>query len=117
VSNQLLQNCLRTARRRSGLTQDEITFLLGATSSTKVSRHETFERLPSVSTIFAYEIIFRAIARVLFAGAYEEVRCAVIGRAKCLIQTLADKPSNPLSIHKLKYLQAIVEGEDPQTVA
>lgn len=117
MSNLLLQNCLRTARRRSGLTQDEIAFLLGAPSSKKVSRHETFDRLPSVCTIFAYEIIFRAFARVLFAGAYEEVRCAVTCRAKCLIQTLSEKPGNPLSIHKLKYLQAIVEGEGPQTVA
>jgi transcriptional regulator with XRE-family HTH domain len=117
VPYQLLQNCLRTARRRSGLTQDEITFLLGASSSTKVSRHETFDRLPSVSAIFAYEIIFRALARVLFAGAYEEVRRAVIARANCLIQTLSEKPSNPLARHKLKFLQAIVEGEDPQTMA
>ena len=117
MSYQLLQNCLRISRRRSGLTQDEIASLLGATSSTKVSRHETFNRLPSVSTIFAYEIIFRTSARALFASPYEEVRRAVIDRAKCLIQTLSEKPRDPLAKHKLEYLQAIVEGENPQTMA
>ena len=105
------QNCLRTARRRSGLWQQEIALLLGAASSTKVSRHETFDRLPSVSTIFAYEIIFRASSRVLFAGAYEEVREAVVRRAKCLIRTLGERPDDPLVCQKVKYLRDIVEGE------
>jgi hypothetical protein len=117
VPYQPRQNCLRTTRRRSGLWQDEIAFLLGATSGAKVSRHETFARVPSVSSIFAYEVIFRSSAQVLFPGVYEEVRRAVIRRAKCLIQELSERPGDPLAMHKVKSLRAIVEGEGQQPSA
>ena len=35
-----LENYLRTYRRRAGLSQDEMAFLLGTKSGTKVSRYE-----------------------------------------------------------------------------
>ena len=68
-----LENYLRTYRKRSGLSQDEVAFLLGCQNGTKVSRYERFARKPSLETLFAYEVVFGASARELFAGAYQKV--------------------------------------------
>src|SRR5437879_2490611 len=54
-----LHNYLLTHRKRSGLSQDEVAFLLGRRSGTKVSRHESFARMPGPRTLLAYEAIFR----------------------------------------------------------
>jgi transcriptional regulator with XRE-family HTH domain len=110
-----LNNYLRSARRRSGFSQDEIAVLLGGNSGTKISRYEKFVRMPSVATVFAYEVIFRAAARELFAGAYEEVHRVVVGRAKLLMETLDQANRDRESLRKMKFLRAIVEGDSKQT--
>ncbi len=109
---QPLKNYLRTARRRAGLSQEEVAILLGTRSGDKVSRHETFVRVPSVAAIFAYEVIFNSSSRMLFAGAYEEVRRAIIGRTKELIAALSEKSRSARALRKLKHLQAIVAAEE-----
>ena len=68
-----LENYLRTYRKRSGLSQDEVAYLLGCQNGTKVSRYERFARKPSLETLFAYEVVFGAPARELFAGVYQKV--------------------------------------------
>jgi transcriptional regulator with XRE-family HTH domain len=111
VPYQPLKNYLRTVRRRYGFSQDEIALLLGATSGTKVSRYETFTRLPSISTVFAYEVIFGAAARDLFAGAYQDVRCAVVSRAKLLMESLNHESADPEILRKVQFLRSIVEKD------
>jgi transcriptional regulator with XRE-family HTH domain len=110
VPYQPLKNYLRTVRRRYGFSQDEIALLLGATSGTKVSRYETFTRLPSISTVFAYEVIFGAAARDLFAGAYQDVRCAVVSRARLLMESLDNGTADPEILRKVEFLRDLVEG-------
>ena len=46
---------------------------MGCQNGTKVSRYERFARKPSLETLFAYEVVFGAPARELFAGAYQKV--------------------------------------------
>jgi len=75
-----------------------------------VSRYETFARMPSVATVFAYEILFRTAACDLFAGAYEDVRRTIVGRAKILMETLTEADQHE-SACKLEFLRAIVEGD------
>ncbi len=105
-----LKNYLRTARRRSGLSQDEIAQLLGARSGSKICRYETLARVPAVSTVFALEIIFRVSVRELFAGTYAEVHCTILRRAKRLMKDLADDTSKPAR-RKLLFLRGIVEAD------
>ena len=85
--------------------------LLGAASGAKVSRYETFTRLPSVATVFAYEIVFGSTASYLFAGSYAEVRRLVMRRARRLAKKVALEFKDGASLRKLKFLQAIVEGQ------
>ena len=72
MSSHKLENYLRKYRRRAGLTQDELAFLLGCKSGAKVSRYERFARTPNLQTALAYEVVFGAPARELLAGAARE---------------------------------------------
>ena len=63
-----LDNYLRTYRKKLGLTQREVSFLLGCHGGAKVSRYERTGRIPDLKTIFAFEAIFRKPARAPNTG-------------------------------------------------
>src|SRR5215208_3469871 len=86
-----LSNYLRTIRMRAGLSQDEVAALLGVASGAEVSRHETFRRMPSLTTALRYEAIFGVPVRELFAGEYQKVETDLQARA----QELADRIAVP----------------------
>lgn len=75
---------MRANRKRLGLSQDEVAFLLGTQSGAKVCRYERFVREPSLETAFAYEAIFRRSVRELFGGVYQEIERKVAARASAL---------------------------------
>jgi transcriptional regulator with XRE-family HTH domain len=105
-----LQNYLRTYRKRSGLSQDEVAFLLGCQTGTKVSRYERHSRKPSLETLFAYEVMFGAPARELFAGAYQKVEKRIFNRAQLLTRKLNRATPTPMATRKLQILEAITSG-------
>lgn len=82
----LLPNYLRTYRMHSGLSQEEVAFLLGAASGAEVSRHESCERIPLLRTALAYEAIFGVPVAELFAGEHEKVEAEIRARAEALAQ-------------------------------
>ncbi len=111
-----LDNYLRTYRKRFGLSQDEVAFLLGCEDGTKVSRYERFAREPTLKTILGYEKIFDAPARELFAGAYQKVEKVTLRRAQLLAQKLsAAKPAHT-NTRKLDLLRHISSGSETQPV-
>jgi len=65
-----LHNYLKTYRRRAGLSQDELAYLLGCADGAKVSRYERRERQPSLETLLAYQVLLGPDASELFAGLY-----------------------------------------------
>jgi len=111
---QLLHHYLRTHRRRSGFSQDEIARLLGSASGTRVSRYERFARNPCLDTVFAYEIIFKKPIRQLFAGRYEAVRLDVRTRALQLSEALSKRAADHRTARKLSLLREIVESKPLQ---
>ena len=86
-----LSNYLRAHRKRAGLSQEQLAFLLGCHSGAKVSRYEQFLREPSLRTALAFEAIFHTPVRQLFAGIFDEVEQTVEGRARRLAQRLATR--------------------------
>src|SRR2546428_4127187 len=102
-----LQNYLRTYRKRSGLSQDEVAFLLGCQNGTKVSRYERFSRKPNLETLFAYEVVFDAPARELFAGAYQKVEKRISNQAQVLARKLSRATPSTMASRKLEILKAI----------
>jgi len=112
-----LPNYLRTYRRRAGLTQDEVAYLLGNESGTQVSRYERFARQPSLRTVVAYEVIFRAPALELFAGLAQRVAEVTLRRAHSLADRLHSANPDRLTLKKLQFLEALTSFkghlEDP----
>src|SRR5258706_7988695 len=68
-----LENYLRSYRKQSGLTQDEVGFLLGRRNGAQVSRYEKRHRLPPLETALACEEIFGVPVGELFAGIRQAV--------------------------------------------
>lgn len=102
-----LENYLRTYRKRSGFSQDEVAFLLGSSSGAKVSRYERFARQPSLRTLFAYEVIFQAPVRALFAGLYQKVEKTTLSRAQGLAERLATGKADRMAAHKPAMLRTL----------
>ena len=80
-----LPNYLKSYRKRAGLSQDEVAFLLGCASGAKVSRYERFSRQPNRATAAACEVVFRAPMRESLAGAYAKVEGTIKQRAQFLL--------------------------------
>ena len=85
-----LENYLRTYRKRSGLTQREVAFLVGCRNGAQVSRYEKRRRLPPLRTALACEAAFGVPVSVLFAGLREVAGQAVgerLGALKSKLET------------------------------
>jgi transcriptional regulator with XRE-family HTH domain len=106
-----LQNYLRAHRRKSGLTQLEVGFLLGCKTGDLVSRYEKRRCLPPLETALACEEIFGIPVSQLFAGVREERGKAIRKRMLDLRSELSLKSTKGsaetvLNAHKLKWLDA-----------
>src|SRR6185295_12590202 len=81
-----LPNYLLANRKRLALSQDDVAFLLGTKSGTKVSRYERFVREPSLQTALECEAVFQRSVSELFSGMYNKAEQDVAARAKMLIE-------------------------------
>jgi len=102
-----LPNYLRANRKRLALSQDEVSFLLGAQSGAKVCRHEQFVREPDLRTALAYEVIFKRSICELFAGLYQKIEQEVATRAKALGAKTGRRHSNQHTARKHQMLTEI----------
>jgi hypothetical protein len=69
---------------RSGLSQEEVGFLLGRGGGAQVCRHERFNSEPGLRLALAYEVIFQKPVRELFPGIFAEIEEEISKRAKIL---------------------------------
>ncbi len=111
-----LDNYLRTYRKRAGLTQSEVAFLLGCTDGAKVSRYERFARKPSIETMFGYEVIFAAPPRDLLAGVFQKVEKTTHRRAQLLAQKLSAATPAHTTTRKLDLLRHLSSGSETKPV-
>lgn len=88
MSRQKLDNYLRTCRKRSGLTQGDIAYLLGTEDGTQLSRYERRRHAPALRTALALEALFGAPVSEMFAGVYESVEKDLKRRARKLAADL-----------------------------
>lgn len=110
-----LPTYLRTYRKRSGLTQEEVAFLLDTRDGATVSRYERLSSMPSLETALALEVIFGVPARELFRGVFAEVETEVIQRARLLSEQLNAGPQSPAVWQKLRALQQITARRDERS--
>lgn len=105
-----LDNYLRTHRKKLGLTQREVAFLLGCHSGAKVSRYERSARMPTLNVILAYEVIFQKPACELFAGVYDRAERKTMRNLRLLVSRLKRRRDDPALARKISNLRAVVEG-------
>jgi transcriptional regulator with XRE-family HTH domain len=95
-----IMSYLRTYRKRVGLTQDEMAFLLGCQSGAKVSRFERLARTPSLETALACQAIFGVLPHEIFSGLHAEVEKAITERARVLSRRLHQTGKNGRALER-----------------
>ncbi len=114
MQNDKLDNYLRTYRKKLGLTQREVAFLLGCHGPAKISRYERQGSIPSLETLLAYEVIFQKPARELFAGIYDRVERETLRRVRQLVSRLRKRQESPVLARMIADLRALVEGGEDE---
>lgn len=110
VTFRRLQNYLRTHRKRTGLSQDEIAFLLGCHSGSQISRCERNRRIPTLENALALEIIFGVPVHELFSGLFSKAEQQIIRRVGRLARKVHGSPQDRYTEQKLNALAAIVRN-------
>lgn len=104
-----LENYLRMYRKRSGLTQREVAFLLGCENGAQVSRYEKRRRVPPLQTALAYEAIFGIPVAELFAGIRQTAERTIQRRLTNLEKTFqsvtAKGSKGCITAQKLRWLE------------
>ena len=108
MSNTPLSTYLRMYRRRTGLSQDDVSLLLGLVSAASVSRHERCRKVPCLKTALAYELICGVTARALFLGKADRLEREICKRAASLQRKWERLPRSPSLDRKIAALQRIV---------
>lgn len=106
MSEKPIENYIKTYRRRSLLSQEELAFLLGAEFGTKVSRYERGRRVPSLETALALEAILGVPVRKIFPGTFRKVDLSVRERVRVLRERLKNDPEKSRLLEKLAALES-----------
>src|SRR5947209_11507605 len=105
---------LRTHRQKSGLSQRELAYILGYTSTGQVIQHEYARSALPFLMALAYEAVFRIPVSQLFPGFYETVVHGIETRLTEFEQTLQSKSVKGRGMrrtaHKLEWLSARRNG-------
>ncbi len=107
MTSHKLANYLRAYRKRSGLSQSEVAFLLGYKTGAHVSRYERRRHMPPLRTALAFQAALDTPLSELYAGTYESVAKQVMHRAQTLavqLQTRNPKRGKSLIPYKLQWL-------------
>ena len=108
MAGHLLPNYLRSFRKRTGLSQPDIAYLLGAEDGGCVSRYENFRIKPSLRTALVFVILFRTSVRELFKGDYQKLERVIFNRAKRLGDRIAKESQTSLTARKLASLMDLM---------
>ena len=108
-----LHNYIRTHRKRTHLTQNEVAFLLGSKTSAHVCRHERLEQTPNLQTLLAYEILFRTPVRSLFGGVHQDVEQKLLQRIRLLVRQLATSGYSRMKARKIEILNEFLNAQSP----
>lgn len=108
-----LDNYVRTYRKRTALSQDDVAFLLGGEAGTSVSRHETGGRLPTLEVALGYQVILGAPVGDLFAGILHGVEANVRTRAEELLTRLDEVEDSAVLRRKLEVVSALIAVNEP----
>lgn len=103
-----LQNYLRTSRKRLGLSQNDIAFLLGTNTPSKLSRYEHYARHPRLKTALKLGVVTGEPLKELFAGLSQDAEMEVCERARKLRGKYMKSRASSRIQQKLQALETII---------
>ena len=112
MTSSKLPNYLRVYRKRLGLSQNEVAFLLGWRNASQPSRYEHFSRMPNLRTVLALSVILRVSVRELFLGEYQKVENEVCRQAQRLVARLTTENPDQPTARKLALLKVILATDN-----
>lgn len=77
-------NLLRVLRRRLGLNQRELAYLIGYDSDSQLSRLENGSRFPYLTEVLLIELVFGRASKDIFPGLHRTVTTELKARVKLL---------------------------------
>ena len=104
---QHLSSYVRSHRKRLGLTQAELGFLVGENNQSNITRYESGKRLPSAPILLALMALFDSGAEKLFPRQLEDESLSMLAKLDELIIRL--DPEDSKSIRKRDDLSAVRE--------
>lgn len=107
MSHAPLTTYLRMYRRRTGLSQDDVAYLLGVVKGSTISRHESAKRIPLLETALAYQVILAVPASDLYEGELRRVEKGIRLRARGLRLFLERHPKCPDLHRRIAYVRRI----------
>lgn len=99
---------LRTLRRKSGLSQEELATLLPRAGRTKVVRIEDGTSRPDAAQILACELIFGSPSRELFKRLFADTEEAVM-QAAYVLHSRLERDTSVASQRKREFLESILD--------
>ena len=103
-----LPTYLRTYRKRFGLNQKELSFLLGCQSGVSVCQYERSVAQPSFEAAIASEVVLDASVDELFPSIYKKVSEGVVERARRMLKQLPEGTTDAKTKLKRQQLQKII---------
>lgn len=113
MKRRIIAPYLRALRRRSALSQEDVAFLLGAFTGTRISRHETGACMPPLEVAIAYEVIFGAAIVEIYDDERVRITGLVRKRAKTLHESLAHRLKDRHRKEKRAGLEEIIRRCSP----
>jgi DNA-binding XRE family transcriptional regulator len=99
---------LRALRRKSTLAQEDIAFLLGAISGTRIGRHESGECEPPLNVALAYEVIFGRGVGTIYSDELLKIAKQICKRAQKLHESLGYRRNDRFRDKKQAVLEEII---------
>lgn len=103
-----LPSYIRAHRKRMHLSQRELSFLLGLTSQTVISQHESLARLPPTKTLLKYELLFGAPIGELFPKLRRETEQELLAQVSVLMARL-DRRTDLSAARKTELLALLIQ--------
>jgi transcriptional regulator with XRE-family HTH domain len=88
MAAQRLANYLKTYRKKSGLTQREVAYLLGWKRGEQFVRYEKYQEFPTLPVALGCQAIFKVPVTELFAGTNDSITSEVGARVEMLAAEL-----------------------------
>jgi DNA-binding XRE family transcriptional regulator len=108
MTHRVTQNHIRKHRKRAGLSQREISLLLGYKNQWQISRHERSEAMPPLLAALGYQVIFQLPVQIIFAPMHGAVLKTIERNLADFERALTERSTRRSSraiAHKLKWLK------------